>query len=374
MSDRRQGHGRLVAREAAWLVARRVGALKLAGVAVAVFAFLFVMFLMVALLGAATSSSQAKGGVRCVIVGEGEESPPRWLLPIYQAASDQYGLGVRGPSVLAGINFVETSFGTNVGTSSAGANGWMAFLPSTWDIYGVDADANGDRDPYDPLDAIFAAARYLKASGAPKDWYGAIFAYNHADWYVQKVEENAAKFAGPVVCTAVEEPVTVAVGGDALLQRAETLYRPRAFKAIPAALWVGGGSPEAVDARIWPDVIWVLRTFHLRVTAARESGHNTHGDGTATDLVPESGKGWDETARAAAETLGWREDCGASGTAPVCHLVPAIQFVGYNGYPGHGDPAHAGENAHLHISWQGASYGSGALSDPPAWVRVFPLE
>jgi hypothetical protein len=57
----------------------------------------------------------------------------------------------------------------------------------------------------------------------------------------------------------------------------------------------------------------------------------------------------------------------------VCPLVPAIQFVGYNGYPMHGDPAHAGSNAHLHISWQSASFGCAGLCSPPRWVRVFPL-
>src|SRR6185312_7469129 len=109
----------------------------------------------------------------------------------------------------------------------------------------------------------------------------------------------------------------------------ETLYTPRAFAAIPSRDWVGGGVPEAVDSRLWPDLVWVLQTFGLRVTAARETGHQTHGDGTAVDLVPAPGRGWDESALAAAEALGWRPECGASGTAPVCPLAPAIQFIGY---------------------------------------------
>jgi hypothetical protein len=119
--------------------------------------------------------------------------------------------------------------------------------------------------------------------------------------------------------------------------------------------------------------VWVLETYHLQVTAARETGHNTHGDGTAVDSVPATGRGWVETAQAAAEALGWRPNCGASGSAPACPLVPAIQFIGYNGYPDHGDPAHAGSNAHLHISWQGSSFGCSALCPPPRWVRVFAL-
>ncbi|HZK15151.1 MAG TPA: lytic murein transglycosylase, partial [Solirubrobacterales bacterium] len=117
---------------------------------------------------------------------------PRGLLPIYQAASDKYELGPQGPGILASINLIETRFGElNEVTSSAGAQGWMQFMPGTWDAYGVDADGDGVADPYNPRDAIFSAANYLSASGAPSDWYGAIFAYNRADWYVAEVLAKA---------------------------------------------------------------------------------------------------------------------------------------------------------------------------------------
>lgn len=115
---------------------------------------------------------------------------PALLIPIYQRASATYGLGPQGPSVLAAINGIETAFGTNLNISSAGAVGWMQFMPETWAGYGVDANGDGVKDPYDPEDAIFAAANYLLASGAPSDWYTAIFAYNHADWYVAEVLAN----------------------------------------------------------------------------------------------------------------------------------------------------------------------------------------
>ncbi|HET8862837.1 MAG TPA: lytic murein transglycosylase [Solirubrobacterales bacterium] len=116
---------------------------------------------------------------------------PAVLIPIYQRASAAYGLGPQGPSVLAAINGIETAFGTNLNVSSAGAVGWMQFMPETWAGYGVDANGDGVADPYDPEDAIHAAASYLRASGAPADWYGAVFAYNHADWYVAEVLANA---------------------------------------------------------------------------------------------------------------------------------------------------------------------------------------
>jgi len=111
------------------------------------------------------------------------EIPP-FLLPIYQACGTEYGIPWE---VLASINKIETAFGTNLNVSSAGAMGWMQFIPSSWDMYGVDANGDGRKDPYNPVDAICAAANYLKAAGGEEDLYGAIFSYNHADWYVQEV-------------------------------------------------------------------------------------------------------------------------------------------------------------------------------------------
>jgi hypothetical protein len=109
---------------------------------------------------------------------------PPFLLPIYQAAGIEYDVPWQ---VLAAINEIETDYGRNLSTSSAGAVGWMQFLPSTWKTWGVDATGSGYADPYNPVDAIFAAARYLHAAGASKNLNQAIFAYNHADWYVLSV-------------------------------------------------------------------------------------------------------------------------------------------------------------------------------------------
>jgi Membrane-bound lytic murein transglycosylase B len=111
------------------------------------------------------------------------EIPP-FLLPIYQACGAEYGIPWE---VLASINKIETGFGTNLNISSAGAVGWMQFLPSSWEAYGLDANGDGRKDPYNPVDAICAAAHYLKIAGGAHDLYNAILAYNHADWYVQEV-------------------------------------------------------------------------------------------------------------------------------------------------------------------------------------------
>jgi hypothetical protein len=118
---------------------------------------------------------------------------PLFLLPIYQAAGIQYGVRWE---YLAAINEIETDYGRNLNVSSAGAVGWMQFMPATWRQWGVDANDDKKKDPFNPVDAIFASARYLKAAGAPKDMRKAIFAYNHADWYVDSVMLRARLIAG----------------------------------------------------------------------------------------------------------------------------------------------------------------------------------
>ena len=118
---------------------------------------------------------------------------PPFLLPIYQAAGVQYGIRWE---ILAAINEIETDYGRNLNVSSAGALGWMQFMPATWKLYGTDANHDGKRDPYNPVDAIFATARYLKAAGGEADINRAIFAYNHADWYVDSVLMRARLITG----------------------------------------------------------------------------------------------------------------------------------------------------------------------------------
>jgi Transglycosylase SLT domain len=118
---------------------------------------------------------------------------PPFLLPIYQAAGIQYDVPWQ---VLAAINEIETDYGRDLSVSSAGAVGWMQFLPSTWKSWGVDANGDGVADPYNPVDAIFTAARYLHAAGASRNLSQAIFAYNHAGWYVQSVLLRAQLIGG----------------------------------------------------------------------------------------------------------------------------------------------------------------------------------
>ena len=123
---------------------------------------------------------------------ENFEIPP-FLLPIFQAAGAAYGIPWQ---VLAAINEVETDYGRDLSVSSAGAEGWMQFLPSSWATYGVDANGDGYRDPYNPADAIFAAARYLHAAGGDSNIRGAVFSYNHSQAYVSSVMLRAQLMGG----------------------------------------------------------------------------------------------------------------------------------------------------------------------------------
>jgi soluble lytic murein transglycosylase-like protein len=129
---------------------------------------------LAAALASSAASVQALGFYRI----------PPFLLPIYKAAAAQYGVPWQ---ILAAINEIETNYGSDQSVSTAGAVGWMQFMPATWLQYGVDALDAGYADPYNPVDAIFAAARYLRAAGAQTDLHAAILAYNHSEEYASSV-------------------------------------------------------------------------------------------------------------------------------------------------------------------------------------------
>jgi hypothetical protein len=113
------------------------------------------------------------------------------LVPTWKAAAKAFGLRW---SVLAAITEIESGFGCNMGPSKAGAIGWTQFMPGTWKRWGMDADADGKASPYSSVDAIYSTARYLSASGAPRSYRHAIYAYNHATWYVNSVLKRTSHF------------------------------------------------------------------------------------------------------------------------------------------------------------------------------------
>ena len=175
--------------------------LKLVGVLTAVVAAvaLFALMLIASLLGTgAIPLGGAPDGFDVSALAEAE-IPPLYL-SLYEQAARRYDLDW---AILAGIGKVECNHGRDSDPSctkqgavnSAGAGGPAQFLASTWVEYGVDADGKGPPDRWDPADAIYGMANYLRASGAPQDYHKAIYAYNHAWWYVNEVEHWASSIA-----------------------------------------------------------------------------------------------------------------------------------------------------------------------------------
>jgi Transglycosylase SLT domain len=122
--------------------------------------------------------------------------PANWI-DLFKESAAQYCPGLSW-TVLAAIGEIESGDGANEGPSSAGAEGPMQFLPSTWAIWGTDGfGRTGTPDIWNPYDAVPSAARLLCASGGgnPATLPGAIFAYNHATWYVNEVLALASEYA-----------------------------------------------------------------------------------------------------------------------------------------------------------------------------------
>ncbi|HET9781374.1 MAG TPA: lytic transglycosylase domain-containing protein [Candidatus Dormibacteraeota bacterium] len=112
-------------------------------------------------------------------------APLSSLRAFYVEAQQRYGVDA---SYLAAINFIESKFGRVNGPSSAGAEGPMQFLPSTWTEYGQGGNI------MDPHDSILAAARYLQRNGAPYNMSNAIWHYNNSYDYVDSVEAFARAY------------------------------------------------------------------------------------------------------------------------------------------------------------------------------------
>lgn len=113
-------------------------------------------------------------------------APPQVLLDAYREAEAASGVGW---NFLAAINLIETHFGSVTGDSSAGAQGPMQFMPSTFAAYGLGGDIHS------PRDSIMAAGNYLAANGFAHDPDHALFRYNNADKYVRAVTDYAAAMA-----------------------------------------------------------------------------------------------------------------------------------------------------------------------------------
>lgn len=159
--------------------------------------------LLVILLVVASAGAPGQETGNADLPGEGPADIPADYLTWYVRAADTCP-GLPWP-VLAGIGKVESDHGQSAlpgvhsGANSAGAEGPMQFLPGTFDEFAINVDPSEPLSPYDPADAIYTAARMLCADGARGGSTAgldqAIFAYNHADWYVAEVLSWASKYA-----------------------------------------------------------------------------------------------------------------------------------------------------------------------------------
>lgn len=116
----------------------------------------------------------------------GPALPAERLLAHYREAQARFDVR---PRVLASINLIESGFNRVRNNSTAGAQGPMQFIPSTWRAYGMGGNIR------DPHDAILGAANYLRASGAPRNYRRALYAYNHSRLYVEAVLRYAKAIA-----------------------------------------------------------------------------------------------------------------------------------------------------------------------------------
>lgn len=149
-----------------------------------------------ALLASYDLNIEARRHLDALLTGEAKDTLPAWrieapvpaeeLLAHYREAEAASGVGW---NYLAAVNLIETRLGSIAGTSTAGAQGPMQFLPSTFAAYGDGGDIRA------PRDSIMAAGRYLAANGFLTDPDHALYRYNHSDHYVQAVTNYAAVLA-----------------------------------------------------------------------------------------------------------------------------------------------------------------------------------
>ena len=215
-----------------------------AGLLLATFLLVIVIAGSLGAVGTPTGAAMSSGGPP---PGDAVADIPPHYLALYLAAGEAYGVDW---SILAAIGAIESDHGRS---SAPGVRSGVNFLGccagpmqffvnptfagggrTTWDAYGVDGDADGDRDPYDPADAIPAAGNYLAALMAEYgDRRRAIYGHNRSDAYVAEVLARAEAYrqaaarttlapapSGPATGRLVEVPVEVAARRGILLDEA----------------------------------------------------------------------------------------------------------------------------------------------------------
>ena len=177
----------------------------------------------------------------------GTPLPAGVLLSHYRDAQRRFGVGWH---VLAAVNFVESGFGRIRSPSSAGALGPMQFMPPTWQAYGLGGNV------FKPRDAIMGAANYLRASGAPRDYWGALYHYNHSGSYVEAVLRYAGLMKRDIRAFYAYYSWQVFVRTPSGLRR---LAAPPRFQKSEGARCCLRSAPKARESRSRPEGLPVPR-------------------------------------------------------------------------------------------------------------------
>lgn len=175
---------------------------------------------------------------------------PAEYLELYQAAGDRFGLDW---AVLAAVGRVESDHGRltpECQPNDAGALGPMQFLPASFTAASAWAELSHG-DICDAADAIPAAAAYLRHYGAPDDWRGALFAYNHSEAYVDLVLAWAARYGhASAVVWPLDGPITQGFGPTSFELQPPLWYRGQWYEHFHAGLDIAGpvGTPVVAMA------------------------------------------------------------------------------------------------------------------------------
>jgi cell wall-associated NlpC family hydrolase len=230
--------------------------------------------------GCSGSAQHASSALQSKVSGTAKNSIPADYLSLYQKIGRQYGVPW---VILAGIGAEESSngqsnapgvhSGTNgfgaagpmqIGIGGAAGNNWggAPVHPASEAVNGVATDENGDgtASVYDPADAIAGAAKYLLQHGVQTDVSAAIFAYNHAQFYVHDVENFAATYASGgfsvpaaaagvagTTVSCVQTADTVISGSVAVPNQAVSTAISYAEQQISKPYLWGGTGPDAFD-------------------------------------------------------------------------------------------------------------------------------
>jgi hypothetical protein len=293
---------------------------------------------------------------------------PANYLALYRAAGEQYHISW---ALLAGIGWRETNHGrlraagVLSGLNAAGCcAGPMQFNirngpPSTWDAYAVDGNDDGRKSPYDPADAIPTAARYLVASGAHQSLQRAVYAYNHAGWYVTEVLAKMREYAGqdPSTLTAQSVAAPASSGcsdGGGLTAAGEGRYQVAAGANRP-------GAPLTADLDAFlrrmagyyagrRELVLTTGTNHSQMSASGLLSDHWTGNGADFGMVLNGGTNdgpvGDQIAAAALMAAGLpREEALRTARAGGLHNVIdghlRVQVIWKN-YPAHDDHVHVG--------------------------------